>query len=96
MRVGAALVEDADMPGHGILSERDILLAVGEGLDPDTAIVRDHMSTGVVFAEPEWPLRKAADAMLRSHFRHLVVVEKGAVCGVISMRDIVRQWSRGR
>lgn len=94
MRVGAALVEDADMPSHGILSERDILLAVAAGLDPDSEIVRDHMSTSVVFAEPGWPLRQAADAMLRSHFRHLIVVERGNVCGVISMRDVVRRWSR--
>jgi signal-transduction protein with cAMP-binding, CBS, and nucleotidyltransferase domain len=32
--------------------------------------------------------------MVRSGFRHLVVVENGELIGVLSMRDIVRCWTR--
>ncbi len=35
-RIGAAVVHDPDTCGLGILTERDILDAVGSGQDPDT------------------------------------------------------------
>jgi signal-transduction protein with cAMP-binding, CBS, and nucleotidyltransferase domain len=31
--------------------------------------------------------------MAKGGFRHLIVVERGAVLGVISVRDIIRCWS---
>jgi CBS domain-containing protein len=31
--------------------------------------------------------------MVRSGFRHLVVIEGGEVVGLLSMRDIVRVWA---
>jgi CBS domain-containing protein len=31
--------------------------------------------------------------MARRHIRHLVVVERGELVGVLSMRDIVRVWT---
>ena len=47
----------------------------------------------VVFASPEWTLQQAAETMVRSGFRHLVVIEGGEVIGLLSMRDIVRVWA---
>ena len=44
------------------------------------------------FADADWDLEKAADAMARGGFRHLVVVEEGEVHGIISMRDIMAVW----
>jgi CBS domain-containing protein len=32
--------------------------------------------------------------MIEHGFRHLLVVNGGELCGVLSMRDIVRCWSR--
>lgn len=32
--------------------------------------------------------------MVRGGFRHLIVVEGGEVCGVVSVRDIVRVWTK--
>jgi len=34
--------------------------------------------------------------MVRGGFRHLVVIEDGDVVGVISVRDLMREWSRRR
>ena len=45
--VGAAVVIDEELPGPGIVSERDILRSVGAGEDPDAELVRDHMSDSV-------------------------------------------------
>src|ERR1700738_4307776 len=42
--VGAAGVLDPDAPGPGMITERDVLRAVGAGLDPDRELVSDHLS----------------------------------------------------
>ncbi len=92
-RVGAAVVLDPDAPGPGVITERDILHAVGDGQDPDTERVVDHLTSNLTFASPDWPLERAAAAMIRGNFRHLVVVEGGELAGILSMRDIVRCWT---
>ena len=91
--VGAAVVVDPDAPGPGIITERDILEALGQGQSPDDERVCDHLSAHLTFAEPTWSLERAADAMVRGGFRHLVVVDGGELVGVLSMRDIVRCWT---
>ncbi|MDP9344327.1 MAG: CBS domain-containing protein [Actinomycetota bacterium] len=91
--VGAAVVIDPESPGPGILTERDVLDAVGAGQDPDQERVGDHLTSHIVFAAPEWSLEEAAVAMIKGGFRHLVVTEGGEVAGLLSMRDIVRCWT---
>lgn len=93
-RVGAAVVVDSSQPGIGILTERDILDSIGAGQDPDAEMVADHRTSDIVFASPDWTLEQAASAMTRGNFRHLVVVDSQGVTGLLSMRDIVRCWSR--
>ena len=90
--VGAAVVVDPDQPGPGIVTERDLLESVGRGQDPDSERVADHLSAGLTFASPEWSLERAAEAMVRGSFRHLVVVDGSDIIGILSMRDIVRCW----
>ena len=92
-RVGAAVVLDAERSGIGILTERDILNSLGAGQDPDAELVSEHRTHDVVFASPDWTLEQAAETMISGGFRHLVVVERGEVAGLLSMRDIVRCWS---
>jgi CBS domain-containing protein len=55
--------------------------------------VTDHLTSRLTFASPDWSLEQAAAAMVRGGFRHLVVVERGELAGVLSMRDIVRCWT---
>jgi CBS domain-containing protein len=92
-RVGAAIVADPDAAGPGILTERDVLDAIGRGQDPDTEVVADHLTSDVVFASPEWSLEEAAVAMVQGSFRHLIVYEQGEIVGVLSVRDVVRCWT---
>jgi CBS domain-containing protein len=92
-RVGAAVVMDPDSPGPGIITERDLLEAVGRGQDIDAERVGDHLTSDIVFAAPDWSLEEAAVAMVRGGFRHLVVTEGGSVSGLLSMRDVVRCWT---
>ena len=92
-KVGAAVVVDPDTSGVGILTERDVLNAVGGGLDPDREMAGEHLTTDLVFATPDWTLEEAARAMTRGGFRHLVVLDGDEVVGMLSVRDIVRCWS---
>jgi signal-transduction protein with cAMP-binding, CBS, and nucleotidyltransferase domain len=90
--VGAALVIDDDAPGPGIVTERDLLLSMGAGEDPDAEPVAGHMTETVISAAPDWSLEHAAAEMSRRGVRHLVVFDAGEVVGILSMRDIVRCW----
>ena len=91
--VGAAVVVDPEAQGPGIITERDILESLGSGKNPDDERVSDHLSAHLTFAAPDWSLERAAEAMVRGGFRHLVVVDGGETVGVLSMRDIVRCWT---
>jgi CBS domain-containing protein len=93
-RVGSAVVLDPDGAGIGIITERDVLYAIGNGLDPDVERTADHITWDVVYAGPAWTLEEAAAAMVRGGFRHLVVLDDKDVLGIISVRDIVRVWSQ--
>jgi CBS domain-containing protein len=92
-KVGAAVVLDNEAPGPAIITERDVLDAIGRDQDPDTEHVSDHLTSDIVVAGPEWSLEQAASEMVRRGFRHLVVVDGGELVGVLSMRDIVRCWT---
>jgi CBS domain-containing protein len=92
-KVGAAVVMDPDQPGPGIITERDLLEAVGAGQSMDQEKVADHLSTNLTFAASDWSLERAAEAMVRGGFRHLVVMEGSEIAGILSMRDIVRCWT---
>jgi CBS domain-containing protein len=92
-RVGAAVVVDPEAPGVGIFTERDLLDSLGSGQDPDQEKVRDHLTSSLVYAAPDWSLEEAAVAMIQGGFRHLVVLDGGEVTGIVSMRDIVRCWT---
>ncbi len=91
--VGAAIVVDEEAPGPGIISERDVLVSVGRGEDPDSERVSEHMSASVITAAPDWSLERAATDMAARGIRHLVIVEGGELVGVLSMRDIMRVWT---
>ena len=92
-RVGAAVVVDPDGEGPSIITERDVLVSVGQGQDPDSERVGDHLTASVVYAAPDWSLEQAAVEMVRGRFRHLIVCDGPDVVGVLSVRDVVRCWT---
>jgi CBS domain-containing protein len=92
--VGAAVVIDDGAQGPGIITERDILHSNGVGQDIDEERVRDHLTSKVVYAAADWSLERAASEMVRGGFRHVIVLDGSDVTGILSMRDIVRCWTR--
>jgi len=91
--VGAAVVIDNEQPGPGIITERDILHSNGVGQSIDTELVREHLTSQLVYAAADWSLEQAADEMVRGGFRHVIVLDGSDVVGILSMRDIVRCWT---
>jgi CBS domain-containing protein len=93
--VGAVVVQDDEMPGPGIVTERDVLRAVARGDDLDAVTVAEVMTFDARTATTSWDLDAAAEEMVRHGFRHLVVVDDaGRVAGMLSMRDVVRAGVR--
>ena len=89
-KTGAAVVLDHDLPGPGVVTERDLLRAVAAGEDPGTALVEDRMTGQVVTAAPDWPIADAAALMVKHGVRHVLVFEGSELAGILSMRDVVR------
>jgi CBS domain-containing protein len=86
--VGSVAVE-VDGALEGILTERDILRAVAEGADLDLDPVSSWMTEYPDSFDPEMAIEEAAEWMLATGFRHLPVVDGGAVVGVISIKDVL-------
>jgi CBS domain-containing protein len=91
--IGAAVVLDPEGEGPSIITERDVLISIGRGQDPDSERVGDHLTSDVVYAAPDWSLEQAAAQMVRGSFRHLIVTDGADVVGVLSVRDVVRCWT---
>jgi CBS domain-containing protein len=87
-RVGAALVFDGERLA-GILTERDVLRAVADGRLETRAA--DAMTARPETVEPSESASHAATLMIHGGFRHLPVVERDAVVGIVSIRDLVRE-----
>ena len=87
--VGSAVVMAGGKPS-AIITDRDTLRAVAEGVDGATTSVRDYLSRKLTTATPDTEVRDAARIMRDTGFRHLVVIDDdGALYGVFSMRDLV-------
>ena len=86
--VGAVLVFEEGAI-CGILTERDVLRAVADGID-DATLVRDRMTANPETLDADDTMEHAAVLMIHGGFRHLPVVEQGVVVGVLSIRDLMR------
>jgi CBS domain-containing protein len=86
--VGAVIVLDGDEL-VGILTERDMLRAVAEGIGEDTKVA-DRMTPHPETIEPGDSTDHAAVLMIHGGFRHLPVVEGRQVVGMLSIRDLMR------
>lgn len=91
-RVTGAPVVDAAGRLVGIISEKDCLRLLAEGLAHDTphGTVADYMTRDVTTVRSDMDVYYAAGIFLRGQFRRLPVVEDGLVVGAITRFDILR------
>lgn len=89
-RVGAVPVME-DGVVAGIFSERDVIhwLAI-DGADALQKSVRDVMTAPAITVTPEDAVIAALSLMSRRRIRHLPVLDKGEVIGVVSIGDLVK------
>jgi CBS domain-containing protein len=85
--VGSVVLVDGSRP-VGFITDRDLALSVvADGRDAGTRS-GDHASSPVITAEPDMEVEEAAEKMIRHGVRRLVVVEAGALAGVVTLDDI--------
>jgi CBS domain-containing protein len=89
-RIGAVLVMQ-ERQLIGILSERDIVKTIAHsGAEALDRAVRDVMTSRLVTCELNDSVDLLMDTMTEGRFRHLPVVEKGELVGIISIGDVVK------
>ncbi len=75
----------------GILTERDMVKAVAEGIDTEITHVRDYMTPTPIAVNPDTTVEEAVQIMMEHGFRHLPVVDgERELKGVVSIRDLAR------
>lgn len=74
----------------GIISERDIVAAVGDGSDVDETRVLDVMTENLAGVAFDATVGMALDRMAVHAVRHLVVRDGSIIKGVVSVRDVMR------
>ncbi|HSJ27253.1 MAG TPA: CBS domain-containing protein [Acidimicrobiia bacterium] len=73
----------------GIVTERDVVRAVAEGIDLSVTPVRSRMASEPDVFTPETDVFEAGEFLLESGYRHLPVVDDGTLLGVVSLRDLL-------
>jgi CBS domain-containing protein len=76
--------------GHlaGVVSERDVVIHLAQGANPEHVTAADVMATDLVTAHPNDPILDTARRMVEAQIRHLPVIEEDKIAGFVSMRDI--------
>ena len=90
-RIGALIVTGPDSGVVGILSERDIVRKLAD--TPGATLpqsVEENMTRDVITCTPQDVLLIVLKHMSEGRFRHMPVMENGALAGVISIGDVVK------
>ncbi len=88
MDIGVVVVARPD-GSAAIVSERDVVRALAQGAEPDEVWAADVMTESVVIADPDESVIDVAARMGDERVRHVAVVDKGAIVGVVSARDVL-------
>lgn len=81
------IIDNREMAG--ILTERDVVLAVAEGVDLGAALVEEWMSEAPDTVNPDVTVAEAVSWLLETGYRHLPVVADGELLGVVTIRDLM-------
>ena len=89
--IGAVLVLDGEEV-VGIMSERDYARKIVlKGKSSASTTVSEIMTKDVIYVEPSQPIEEIMALMVGKHIRHLPVLEKKKLVGIISIGDVVRE-----
>jgi CBS domain-containing protein len=89
-KIGAIIVLDN---GHlaGIISERDLIRLISEhGAKALAMPAKDAMTRDVISCTRNCTIEEIMEKMTKGRFRHVPVIEEGALVGIISIGDVVK------
>lgn len=91
-RIGALVVVDDEGGVVGVLSERDIVACLAAHGDSDLLrrAVSEAMTTPVITVQRSDPALSALALMTARRIRHLPVMEKDRLIGMVSIGDLVK------
>jgi CBS domain-containing protein len=89
-RIGALIVVDESGRLVGILSERDIVRLAARRDDVLTCSVAEAMTRSVVSGTPQDDVSSVLQTMTNRRFRHLPILDRGKLAGIISIGDVVK------
>lgn len=90
---GLVVMDDTDIAG--IITERDYLRKVIlQGKASNTTMVEEIMTDKVICATPDLSVEECMAIMAEKSCRHLPVMDKGSLVGVVSILDLTRQMTR--
>jgi CBS domain-containing protein len=90
-RIGAVIVSRDGSIVDGVLSERDVVRALGtRGVSCLDLHVQDLMTSSVIGCHPEDTAMSVMEKMTDGRFRHMPVVDDNRLVGVISIGDVVK------
>jgi CBS domain-containing protein len=90
-RIGALVVSESGTTVDGIISERDIVLAMAEhGAEALVRTAADLMTRAVITCSPGDTIAQVAKVMTNRRVRHMPVVEGERLVGIISVGDILK------
>jgi CBS domain-containing protein len=77
---------------EGIVTERDFVNLVADGKDPASTKIGQRMTKDLAMVTPKTDIADAAKLMAERRIRHLPVVERGKLAGIVSIRDLT-SWA---
>ena len=89
--IGAVVVTEGKHP-VGIFTERDLVNKVlidTKVKDLETTSLEKFMSKDLIVTSPLKPCDEVIELMKTKHIRHIPVVEKGELIGIVSLRDLL-------
>jgi CBS domain-containing protein len=90
-KIGAIVVVGDNGNVAGIISERDVIRAVAEhGTAALSLNVSEFMTRSVVSCPETSAIDELMEMMTKGRFRHLPVIEEGALVGIVSIGDVVK------
>ena len=90
-RIGALVVTKAEGGLLGIVSERDIVRHIGaDGAAALSLPVRNVMTSKVECCAPEDDALSVLERMTTGRFRHMPVMMRGQLAGLLSIGDVVK------
>ena len=89
--IGAVVITDGKDAITGILSERDIVRRLGQGMANALALrIADCMTRSVATCTRNTEIAEVMEAMTRKRIRHMPVLDKGRMIGIVSIGDVVK------